>query len=71
MTNWIVSGIPGFNRSVTRFYRDHEGVKMTLIMSVSGVRGIVGQTMTPRLAADLGAAFGTFVGGGTVVIGRA
>lgn len=43
---------------------------MTLIMSVSGVRGLVGQTMTPRLAADLGAAFGTFIGGGTVVIGR-
>lgn len=43
---------------------------MTLIMSVSGVRGIVGQTMTPRLAADLGAAFGTRLGGGTVVIGR-
>ncbi|HPF38233.1 MAG TPA: phosphoglucosamine mutase [Phycisphaerae bacterium] len=43
---------------------------MTLIMSVSGVRGIVGQTMTPRLAADLGAAFGTFIGGGKVVIGR-
>ncbi len=43
---------------------------MTLIMSVSGVRGIVGTTMTPRLAADLGAAFGTFVRGGTVVIGR-
>ncbi|MCA9254036.1 MAG: phosphoglucosamine mutase [Phycisphaerales bacterium] len=43
---------------------------MTLIMSVSGVRGIVGQTMTPRLAADLGAAFGTFIGGGKVVVGR-
>lgn len=43
---------------------------MSLIMSVSGVRGIVGQTMTPRLAADLGAAFGTCIGGGTVVIGR-
>ncbi|MCB9857812.1 MAG: phosphoglucosamine mutase [Phycisphaerales bacterium] len=43
---------------------------MTLIMSVSGVRGIVGQTMTPRLATDLGAAFGTFIGGGKVVVGR-
>lgn len=43
---------------------------MTLIMSVSGVRGIVGATMTPRLAADLGAAFGAFIDGGTVVLGR-
>lgn len=43
---------------------------MTLIMSVSGVRGIVGQTMTPALAAELGCAFGTHLGGGTVVVGR-
>ena len=43
---------------------------MTLMMSVSGVRGIVGQTMTPLLAAELGAAYGTHLGGGKVVVGR-
>ncbi len=43
---------------------------MTLIMSVSGVRGIVGRTMTAQLASDLGAAFGSHLGGGSVVVGR-
>ena len=44
---------------------------MALMMSVSGVRGLIGQTMTPVLAAELGSAFGTFLGGGRkVVIGR-
>ena len=43
---------------------------MTLIMSVSGTRGIVGQTMTPTLAAELGCAFGSHVGHGTIVVGR-
>ena len=43
---------------------------MTLMMSVSGVRGIIGQTMTPVLAAELGATFGTHLGTGSVVIGR-
>jgi phosphomannomutase len=32
-----------------------------LMLSVSGARGIVGQTMTPAVAADFAAAFGTFV----------
>ena len=40
------------------------------MMSVSGVRGIVGETMTPRLAADLGAAYGTRLKGETVVLAR-
>jgi phosphomannomutase len=43
---------------------------MTLMMTVSGVRGIIGETMTPTLAAELGAAFGAHLGGGKVVIGR-
>lgn len=43
---------------------------MTLMISVSGVRGIVGKTMTPMLAAEMGAAFGSHLGGGKVVIGR-
>jgi phosphomannomutase len=43
---------------------------MTLMMSVSGVRGIVGETMTPELAVQLGAAFGSHLGGGEIIIGR-
>jgi len=43
---------------------------MSLMMSVSGVRGIVGETLTPILAAELGAAFGSHLGGGTVILGR-
>ena len=43
---------------------------MALMMSVSGVRGLIGQTLTPALAAELGCALGTLLGGGKVVIGR-
>jgi phosphomannomutase len=43
---------------------------MSLMISISGVRGLIGQTMTPQLAAEMGAAFGTYLGGGTVVVGR-
>ncbi len=41
-----------------------------LIVSVSGVRGLVGETMTPLVAARFAAAFGTLLGGGRVVVGR-
>jgi len=41
-----------------------------LKVSVSGVRGIVGRSLTPALAAGFTAAFGEFVGGGKVVVGR-
>jgi phosphomannomutase len=43
---------------------------MPLMMSVSGVRGVIGESMTPVLAAELGCAFGTSLGGGKVVVGR-
>lgn len=43
---------------------------MALMISVSGVRGLVGKTLTPTLAAEMGAAFGSHLGGGKVVIGR-
>jgi len=43
---------------------------MSLMMSVSGVRGIIGETMTPVLAAELGMAFGSHLGGGKIVVGR-
>ncbi len=42
-----------------------------LMVSVSGVRGEIGQTLTPEVALRFGAAFGTMLGAGkTVVIGR-
>jgi phosphomannomutase len=39
------------------------------MMSVSGVRGVVGAGLTPDLVCQLAASFGTLVGGGTVVVG--
>jgi phosphomannomutase len=42
----------------------------TLKISISGVRGVVGQSLTPGLLARFAEAFGTFLGGGPVVIGR-
>jgi len=42
-----------------------------LMVGVSGVRGTIGTTLTPAVACDFGAAFGTMLGAGkTVVIGR-
>jgi phosphomannomutase len=43
---------------------------MSLIMGVSGVRGIVGQDLTPEVVMRVAAAFGTWLGGGTVLVGR-
>lgn len=43
---------------------------MPLMMSVSGVRGVIGESMTPTLAAELGCAWGSILGGGRVVVGR-
>lgn len=42
----------------------------TLKISISGARGIVGDSLTPQLAATLAQAFGTYVGGGPVLVGR-
>lgn len=42
----------------------------SLKISVSGVRGIVGESLTPSLVAYFAAAFGEYVGGGRVLIGR-
>jgi phosphomannomutase len=40
------------------------------MISISGVRGVIGQTMTPRLAAEMGCAYGTLLAGQTVVVAR-
>lgn len=41
-----------------------------LKVGVSGVRGVVGEYLTPLLAADFAQAFGAYVGRGRVVLGR-
>ncbi|MDA0990463.1 MAG: phosphoglucosamine mutase [Verrucomicrobia bacterium] len=45
-------------------------MKDFLKVGISGVRGIAGETFTPQLAASFARAFGTYVGRGSVVIGR-
>src|ERR1044071_6636099 len=42
----------------------------TLKSSTSGVRGVVGETLTPGLLVRFAQAFGTYTGPGTIVIGR-
>ena len=42
----------------------------TLKISISGVRGVVGESLTPILLTRFAQAFGTYVGARTVVIGR-
>jgi phosphomannomutase len=41
-----------------------------LIVSVSGIRGIVGDGLTPEVAASFAAALGTYLGGRAVVLSR-
>lgn len=41
-----------------------------LKIGVSGIRGVVGEFLTPALACAFGQAFGTYVGRGSVLIGR-
>lgn len=41
-----------------------------LKIGVSGIRGVVGDFLTPGLACAFAQAFGTYVGGGRVVVGR-
>jgi len=42
----------------------------TLKISISGVRGVVGESLTPTLLVRFAQAFGTYVGSGNIVIGR-
>jgi phosphomannomutase len=42
----------------------------TLKVSISGVRGVIGDSLTPALLTRFAQAFGTYVGSGTIVIGR-
>lgn len=42
----------------------------TLKISLSGVRGVIGDSLTPTLLTRFAQAFGTYVGSGTIIIGR-
>ncbi|TAL29316.1 MAG: phosphoglucosamine mutase [Spirochaetes bacterium] len=42
----------------------------TLMKSVSGIRGVVGDTLTPELILKVGAAFARYCKGGHIVVGR-
>lgn len=42
----------------------------TLKISISGVRGVIGDSLTPNLLTRFAQAFGTYVNCGTVIIGR-
>jgi phosphomannomutase len=42
----------------------------TLKISISGVRGVIGESLTPTLLTRFAQAFGTYVGGRMIVIGR-
>ena len=42
----------------------------SLKISISGVRGVVGESLTPTLLVRFAQAFGTYTGAGTIVIGR-
>jgi len=42
----------------------------TLKISISGVRGVIGDSLTPALLTRFAQAFGTHMGAGTIVIGR-
>jgi phosphomannomutase len=41
-----------------------------LIVSVSGIRGVIGQSLTPEVATAFAAALGTHTGGGRIVLSR-
>ena len=43
---------------------------MTLRISSFGVRGYVGGALTPKVVMDFASAFGTFAGGGRILLGR-
>lgn len=42
----------------------------SLMIGVSGVRGVIGKSLTPELITRFAMAFGTYLRGGTVIVGR-
>jgi phosphomannomutase len=49
---------------------EHQRGEHLLKIGVSGVRGVIGEFLTPGIAAAFAQAFGTYVGSGRVVVGR-
>ena len=47
-----------------------QAIPADLIVSVSGIRGLVGKGLTPQAATSFAAALGTFLGSGRVVVSR-
>lgn len=45
-------------------------VNAKLMISVSGIRGVIGDGLSPDIVAKYAAAFGTWSNGGTIIIGR-
>lgn len=45
-------------------------MREALKVGISGVRGIVGDSLSPRVACGFAQAFGAFLGGGSVLVGR-
>jgi phosphomannomutase len=43
---------------------------MTLLVGISGVRGLVGESLTPQVVLEFAQAYGTLLGGGRVVLAR-
>ena len=43
---------------------------MTLRIASFGIRGFVGQSLTPKVVIDFSTAFGTYARGGRVLVGR-
>jgi len=44
--------------------------QLSLKVGISGVRGIVGESLTPKIVARLASAFGTYIGQGQVLVGQ-
>lgn len=64
----MVGGSRGIEFPFARFLPDHP--VSVMIVSVSGIRGVVGQTLTPEAAARFAAALGAYLGGKRVVVAR-
>ncbi len=47
-----------------------ESKKDSLMVSVSGIRGIIGESLTPDIITQYTAAFATWTNGGTIIVGR-
>ncbi|MCL5019973.1 MAG: hypothetical protein M1426_05875 [Patescibacteria group bacterium] len=45
-------------------------IPKSLMVSVSGVRGIIGEGLHPEIISRFASAFGTYIGSGPVIIGK-